>query len=93
MSADNGFVIRKNDKGEYALDMYFASADSWPDVNDPSAKTFATLEAAVKEFARMEAKAIAEGTYLCEYGLSFQLSPEDIGDEERAYLGLDASVD
>lgn len=71
MSADNGHIIRINDKGEYVLQMYFASNDSYPDVNDPRARTFPTLDAA----CRYQEHDVISGNWT-EYGLTIDLSNE-----------------
>jgi hypothetical protein len=47
MSADNGFVLRKNVAGQFVVQMYFASADEYPPINDPKANVFNTLEEAL----------------------------------------------
>lgn len=71
MSADNGHIIRINNKGEYVLQMYFASNDSYPDVNDPRARTFPTLDAA----CRYQEHDVISGNWT-EYGLTIDLSNE-----------------
>lgn len=47
MSADNGFVLRKNVVGQFVVQMYFASSDEYPPINDPKAHVFNTLEEAM----------------------------------------------
>lgn len=64
MSADNGWVIRRNSKGKYVLQMYFASDDEFPDVNEDEDKGYDTLEEAVRAYAEQE-----DSTYPSEYGL------------------------
>lgn len=65
MSADNGFVIRVNNKGHYATQMYFASDDEYPAVEDAKI-VFKTLEGAI-EYANCQ---------YSEYGLTIDLSNE-----------------
>jgi hypothetical protein len=68
MSADNGYIIRKTKDGKYALQMYFASADSYPPVEDARPEEiFDSVEAAVAAYDKME----DEHGFVSEYGLSF----------------------
>ena len=62
MSADNGWVLRKNDQGKFVLHMYFASVNDYPAIGDPRAKVFDTLEEAITWFE-------TEAGY-SEYGLT-----------------------
>lgn len=71
MSADNGFIIRQRNDGEFTLQEYSASADDYPPIYDATPEeVFPTLEAAVMHYAEMQQKAEEAGTYLSEYGLS-----------------------
>lgn len=66
MSADNGFVIRKNVEGKFVLQEYCASADEFPPIE--RGISFDTLEKAVLAYAKTEAEYASEG-YPVEYGL------------------------
>jgi hypothetical protein len=46
MSADNGYLLRRNTAGEYVLQMYFASADQYPSIDALDRLVFHTLEEA-----------------------------------------------
>lgn len=70
MSADNGFLLRKNKDGKYVLQMYFASDDTPPSIDSPRAEVFDTVEEAVLRYGQIEAN---EGM-LIEYGLSVDLA-------------------
>jgi len=48
VSADNGWLIRKNDLGQFVVQMYFASADEYPQINCPKAFVFKSLEDAIR---------------------------------------------
>ena len=50
MSADNGYIIRLNQRGKYVLQMYFASAPEFPPINKPGSMIFTSLEEAVNGF-------------------------------------------
>lgn len=50
MSADNGYIIRLNQRGKYVLQMYFASAPEFPPINRPGSMIFTSLEEAVNGF-------------------------------------------
>ena len=50
MSADNGYIIRLNQRGKYVLQMYFASAPEFPPINKPGSMIFTSLEEAVDWF-------------------------------------------
>lgn len=47
MSADNGYLLRKNAAGDFVLQMYFASADEYPSIDRANVLTFETLEDAI----------------------------------------------
>lgn len=47
MSADNGWLLRKNIYGKFVLQPYCASADVYPPIDDPKAKTFSDLNDAL----------------------------------------------
>jgi hypothetical protein len=70
MSADNGYILRKNSKGKHILQMYFESNNSYPDVEkaDPY-ETFDTFEDAMDAYHRDE-----NGDYWSEYGLTIDTS-------------------
>lgn len=49
MSADNGIIIRKNKRGNFVAQMYFASSDEYPDIDTAQEnQIFETLEAALE---------------------------------------------
>lgn len=68
MSADNGYILRKDTyKGKYILQMYFASDDSFPDIKDAKPEEeFDSIEAAIKHYNVVDSG--ADG-YPSEYGL------------------------
>lgn len=70
MSMDNGYVIRKNSDNKFVLQMYFASCEEYPDIEDERALKFDTLEDAVQKYEELEDSAMEHGYPLCEYGLS-----------------------
>lgn len=47
MSADNGWLLRKNEAGKYVMQMYFASADSYPPIEANDVHVFETMAAAI----------------------------------------------
>lgn len=69
MSADNGYLLRKNKDGKYVLQMYIASDEAPPAIDDPRAEIFDDVEAAVLRYGQIEAN---EGMEI-EYGLSVQI--------------------
>jgi hypothetical protein len=72
MSSDNGYVLRQDSQGKYVLQMYYASADSFPEVNGNRAMRFDTLEEAIFRYQELE----QNSDYPSEYGLSVQLKRE-----------------
>ena len=75
MSADNGWVLRRNARGKFVLQMYFASEDTYPEIDDHKAQVFDTLEEAVNWF---ETKA-----GYSEYGLTTQVQALTYGKMEK----------
>lgn len=70
MSADNGYLLRKNKHGEFVLQEYCASADEPPSIDSaPENMRFKDVEAAVLAYGELEAR---EGMMI-EYGLSVQI--------------------
>lgn len=69
MSADNGYILRKNEDEKFVLQMYFASADEYPPIDSLRAQTFDTLEEAVAAYEEIEEKSDIRS----EYGLSVQI--------------------
>jgi hypothetical protein len=65
VSADNGFVLRINDEGKYALQEYSVSASEYPRIED-AAMVFDTVEEAVRKFSEIS----AEPMRIIEYGLT-----------------------
>ena len=47
MSADNGWLLRRNTSGKFVLQMYFASSDFYPKIDDPKAKLFDNVNKAL----------------------------------------------
>ncbi len=78
MSADNGYVIRKNSTGEYVLQMYYASDDDFPDIDRPSALHFGSLSAALAKYGQIE-----DQTYPSEYGVI--VHPLELWDDVNLY--------
>lgn len=69
MSADNGFLIRKNKAKKFVLQEYDASADELPSVENSKAPRFDYLEEAIQFYNK---KVHTDG-YPCEYGLTIDL--------------------
>lgn len=72
MSADDGWLLRKNTKGKFVLQHYFASADHLPDVDSEHALQYDTLEEAMADYEKRESQSM----YHSEYGLTVKLSGE-----------------
>ena len=66
MSADDGWLLRKDKNEKFVLQHYFASADTLPDINTEFALRFDDVEEALVKFQEMEAK----GPFSSEYGLT-----------------------
>lgn len=64
MSADNGYVVRKNNQGEYVVSEYFASF-GYPPIGQPGELVFDTIE---DVFVWWQ-----DETPYCEYGLTFDI--------------------
>lgn len=64
MSADNGYILRKNSAGEYVLQMYFASNDEYPEIDRPNAEKFGSFVEALKAYEKG-----CPTKYRSEYGL------------------------
>jgi hypothetical protein len=86
MSADNGYILRRNAEGMYVLQMYWASADTLPSVQDERNLVFARFEDAILFYAQE----VKFGNFISEYGLTVDITqPEsntmtlDIQDFER----------
>lgn len=69
MSADNGYILRKNEDNKFVLQMYFASADEYPPIDAANATVFNTLEEAIEAYERIE----SSGSVPLEYGLSVKI--------------------
>lgn len=69
MSADNGFIIRKNEDGKFVLQEYGASADDYPSINHPRAEVFDTLEEAVLKYEKID----EQSWYPIEYNLTVRV--------------------
>lgn len=68
MSADNGFVIRKDIRGKFVLQEYSASAENYPPINSPRAEKFDTLQDAALRYSE-----ISQTDYIIEYGLNIYI--------------------
>lgn len=64
MSADDGWVIRKNEAGKYVLQHYFASDEELPSIDSSRSNHFDTLEEACRQYAKYD-----NTEYPSEYGL------------------------
>lgn len=71
MSADNGFVVRKDTRGNFVLQEYSASADYFPPINSPRAELFDTLQDAALRYSE-----ISQTGHIIEYGLSIHINEE-----------------
>ena len=69
MSSDDGWVLRVNAKGRFVLQHYFASG-GYPNVDDPEALQFVTLEEAIAKYQQIEDPDFAPS----EYGLRVDLT-------------------
>lgn len=79
MSADNGFVIRKDTRGKFVLQEYSASADYYPPINSPRAEKFDSLNDAAMRYSE-----IVQTGHVIEYGLNIYIdepTPDGILDE------------
>lgn len=68
MSADNGYILRKNKQKKFVVQEYNASADCYPSVDTVGAPSFDTLEEAVTWYER-------DAGY-SEYGLTVNLGEQ-----------------
>ena len=68
MSADNGYILRKRDDGKLVLQMYFASADEYPPIDSPKAKTFKTVLEALDYYEEHQ-----DEDLWSEYGLTIKV--------------------
>lgn len=69
MSADNGYILRKNKDEKFVLQMYFASAPDYPPIDAVGSTIFNTLEEAVEAYERIE----SSGAIPIEYGLTVKI--------------------
>lgn len=69
MSADNGYILRKNKNNKFVLQMYFASAPDYPPIDSLNAAHFNTLEEAIEAYERIE----SSGSIPIEYGLTVKI--------------------
>jgi hypothetical protein len=69
VSADNGFILRRDEAGKYVLQMYFASAEEYPPIDSIRAGRFDTLEEAIAKFEEVD----STDDYPCEYGLTVRI--------------------
>jgi hypothetical protein len=73
MSADDGYVIRKNDAGKFVLQHYFMSNEEYPPIGDPRAMRFDTQLEAEKKYDEIDDERVAYGAPI-EYGLTIDRS-------------------
>lgn len=69
MSADNGFVLRKDKDEKFVLQMYWASAEDYPPIDSLRVQKFDTLEEAIDAYETIEDAAPIPS----EYGLSVHI--------------------
>lgn len=71
MSADNGYILRRNQFGKFALQMYFASNESYPPIAWDSTKDliFDSVDSAIYYYEKN-----MNGELWSEYGLTIDLS-------------------
>ena len=69
MSADNGWLLRKNQEGKFCLQMYFASADEYPKIALTGPNVFGSVEDALAAYEKQE----SDG-YPSEYGLTVRIT-------------------
>lgn len=51
MSADNGYIIRENSAGQFVLQMYFASQEDYPPIEEASeSERYETLDDAITAY-------------------------------------------
>ncbi len=81
MSADNGYIVRKNEAGKFVLQEYSASADDYPPINAKGAMVYDTLGAAVLAYERLD-----DSTNYIEYGLRVQVQRVTINPQETAEI-------
>lgn len=68
MSADDGWLLRKDKNEKFVLQHYFASADTLPDINSEHAMRFDTIDEAMIKLDEKES-----GDYPSEYGLTVNI--------------------
>jgi hypothetical protein len=66
VSADNGYILRKNEDNKFVLQTYWASAEDYPPIDAPAALKFDLLEDAVTAYEDLE----TSDTIPSEYGLT-----------------------
>ncbi len=76
MSADNGFILRKREDGNFILQEYSASAEQLPEINAKGAMVYCTLEGALLAYERLSDVTIVE------YGLSVNIQEVTAGPSE-----------
>jgi hypothetical protein len=69
MSADNGFIIRRRNKRQFVLQQYSASAEDYPNINNPRSWVFDSLIDAVMKYTEIT----ADPNFICEYGLTIKI--------------------
>lgn len=65
MSADNGWILRRNSKGDFVLTEYNASEDDFPEIDGPNSRVFYTLNNALTWYEQSAGSS--------EYGLMVKL--------------------
>lgn len=67
MSADNGFILRRNKDNQFVLQMYWASSDEgYPPIDADSATIRPTLESAIQAYEDIQDMP----NMIIEYGLT-----------------------
>lgn len=67
MSADNGFILRRNKDDKFVLQEYSASSEELPDINGPRIVPFASVEDALIAYEEIQE------TRVVEYGLTVKI--------------------
>lgn len=79
MSADNGYILRRNQEGKFVLQMYFASADEYPKIVLTGPNVFGSVEDALAAYEKLE----GQDGYYTEYGLTVHIKEVTYDHEHR----------
>lgn len=70
MSADNGYILRKNKDQKFVLQMYFASSGDYPPITPVNERqVFDTLEEAIVAYEEI----VSNSEFPIEYGLTVKI--------------------